>query len=106
MALTDITLTVNKQKLTSVPATCVILCDIVNASIYNAGTAQILRIIQSDSDLSLSTGSDQYHQVKSSAHSFNQIQITIKAEDLQDLGAEWPHPEVTRCSCTLHFTKE
>ena len=105
VALVDFSLSVNNQRLNAVPSKCIVLCDLVNASIYNAGTAQILRIIQSDADLTISSGCEQYHPIKSSSHSFNQIEIKLKTEKLEELGSEWPQAEATKLYITLHFTR-
>ena len=104
LALVDITLTVGKQRLDAIPTACAVLCDLVNPSYIRGGSAELLRILPADTDITASLGQSYYMPLKNSCHSFNRLQISIRSSDLTELPETWPTN--AKVTCTLHFVQE
>ena len=106
IGITDISLvTENQRFITSLPTSCVILCNLLTESYLRGRFAPVLRILPSGTEVSASVGSVYYKQVHSTAHSFNEIRIQILDSELKALDLKvWP--KKATLSMTLHFLRE
>ena len=105
IGITEISLILDTQRsITSLPTSCVILCNLLSESYLRGSYAPVLRILPGGTELSASLGSVYYKQVHSNAQSFNELRIQIKDPDLKPLAFEkWPRN--AKISMTLHFMK-